>query len=101
MQNGKMTTQLISHDRLCFVPTSNILIPPSKSVKRAVDSLGARSADSGGGLTMDDQVGKALQLLVLRAVRSGTETEHFSKAEEKIDRFGPFCRGSQALLPPC
>ena len=30
MQNGMITTQLAPHNRLYFVPTSKILIPPSK-----------------------------------------------------------------------
>ena len=30
MQNGMIPAQLTLHHRLYFVPTSNILIPPSK-----------------------------------------------------------------------
>ena len=33
MQNGMITAQLTPHNRLCFVPTSKNLIPPSKSGK--------------------------------------------------------------------
>ena len=33
MQNGIITTQLTPQNRLYFVPTSKILIPPSKSGK--------------------------------------------------------------------
>ena len=33
MQNGTIATQLRPHNRLYFVPTSKILIPPSKSGK--------------------------------------------------------------------
>ena len=55
MQNGMIPAQPTPHDRLCFVPTSKVLIPPSKSGKthhrlaRLADSLAARFADSGGG----------------------------------------------------
>ena len=33
MPNGMITTQLTPHTRLCFVPTSTMLIPPSESGK--------------------------------------------------------------------
>ena len=33
MQNGMISTQSTPHNRLYFVPTSKILIPPSKSGK--------------------------------------------------------------------
>ena len=51
MQNGMMTTPLTPNNRLYFVPTSKILIEPSKSGetrRRLADSLAARFADSGG-----------------------------------------------------
>ena len=59
MQNGMITTQLMPHNGLFFVPTSRILIPPSKLGKtrrrlarrlvgRQVCRLGALGG--GGGL---------------------------------------------------
>ena len=54
MQNGVITTQLSPHDRLCFVPTSKILIPPSKSGKMrrrlARQLVGRQVYGLGGGV---------------------------------------------------
>ena len=75
MENGMITTQLTPHNRLCFVPTSKILIPPSSRVKCAADSLAdslaARFADSGGG-----GGGIALRLLKLHMCVTGFTRFH-------------------------
>ena len=56
MQNGMITTQLTPHNRPYFVPTSEILIPPSKSGKmccrlsrRLVGCQVCRLGGGGGG----------------------------------------------------
>ena len=53
MQNGMITTQPHPQIRLCFVPTSKILMPPSKSGKtrrqRARQLVGCQACRLGGG----------------------------------------------------
>ena len=60
MQNGMITRQLTPHNRIYFVPTSKILIAPSKSGKtrrRLAHRLVGRQVCrlGGGGVVMGTQ----------------------------------------------